>query len=105
MLKCHEIMLEYIRKGMMKCLAGFVTCFSEARVGRGCKWVAWPLGMSNVLLVLATSETLGIKPGLNVFDVFVGFLGVWSEIGLIAPYQRASKSKKLFKLVCMVSSY
>ena len=54
------ITLEHIRKGTIKCLVGFVTCFSEAIVGRGCKWVAWPLGMGSVLLVFASRETLAI---------------------------------------------
>ena len=34
------VMLVYIRKGIMKCLVGFVACFSEAAVGGGCKWVS-----------------------------------------------------------------
>ena len=66
--------LEHVREGTMKCLAGLVACFSEATVGGGCKWVAWPLGMGGVLPVLAGSETLGIKPGLDFFGVFVGII-------------------------------
>ena len=34
----------------------------------------------------------------------LGFLGVWSEIDLIAPHWRAFKSKKLFRLVCIISA-
>ena len=66
------IMLKSIKKGMMKCLAGFAICFSEATVDRGYKWVAWPLGIGSMLSVLMSHETLGIKPGLDDFDVFVG---------------------------------
>ena len=66
-------------------------CVSEATVGGGCKWVAWPLGMSGVLPALVISETVGSKPGLDVFGFFVGvFRYVQGEIGLVAPHQRAS---------------
>ena len=34
--------------------------------------MAWPLGMGGVLVVLASSESLGIKGGLDVFGVFIG---------------------------------
>ena len=37
--------------------------------------MAWPLGMGSVLLVLASSETLGIKPGLGVFGVSIRIFG------------------------------
>ena len=65
--KGRGVTLKHVRKGTMKCLVGLVACFSEATVGGACKWVAWPCGMGGVLPVLASSETLGIKPGLDVF--------------------------------------
>ena len=42
----------------MKCLAGLVAYFSEATVGGGCKWVAWPLGMGGVLPVFVRLNIL-----------------------------------------------
>ena len=69
------VTLEHIREGTMKCLVGLVACFSEATVGRRCKWVAWPLGVCCALPVLMCSETLGVEPGLDTFLVLVGVAG------------------------------
>ena len=69
------IMLNYVRKGTMECLPSFVIYLGKATVGGGCKWVAWPLGISSVLLVLVSSETPGIKPRLDVFCVFIEVFG------------------------------
>ena len=73
--KSLGVVLDHIWKGTIKCLAGFVACVSEATVGRGCKWVAWPLGIGGVLPMLVSSEILGIKPALAVFGAFVGVFG------------------------------
>ena len=70
------VTLEHVRKGAMKCLVGLVVCVIEATVvGRG-KWVVWPLGMGGVFPVLAISETLGFKAGLEILVCLFGFLGV-----------------------------
>ena len=70
--KSLGVTLGHVRKGKMKCLAGLVACFNKATVGGGCKWVAWPLSMGGVLPMLASSRILGIKPGLDVFGLFIG---------------------------------
>ena len=39
-----RIMLKHVWEGAVESLASFIACFGECTVGRGCKWVAWPLG-------------------------------------------------------------
>ena len=59
----------------MESLVSIIACFNECTVRRGCKWVAWPLGICRVLLVLICSEALGVKPQLDLLLVLVGVSG------------------------------
>ena len=68
-------MLKHIWEGVVESLASFIACFGECTVGRGCKWVAWPIGVCCALPVLMYSEALGVKPGLDTLIVLVGVAG------------------------------
>ena len=65
----------HVWEGAVESLASFIVCFGECTVGRGCKWVAWPLGICCALPVLTCSEALGVKPRLHTLFVLVGVVG------------------------------
>ena len=62
------VMLEHVREGTMKCLAGLVACFREATVAEDVSGWHSPLVW---VLYFQCSKTLGIKPGLEVFGMFI----------------------------------
>ena len=67
--------------------------------------MAWSIGICCALPNLVCSEALSVELGLDVFFIcLLGLLGVLGEIGLLAPYLRASKSKKILRLVWRVFS-
>ena len=68
-------MLKHVWEGAVESLASFIACFGEFMLGRGCKWVAWPLGVCCALPVLMCSKALGVKPGLDTLSVLVGVAG------------------------------
>ena len=73
--KVPRILLKYVWEDAVESLASIIACFGECTVGRGCKWVAWSLGICHVLLVLMCREALGVEPGLDMLHVLVGITG------------------------------
>ena len=67
-----RIMLKHVWEAVEESLASFIAYFGECAVGRGCKWVVWPLILCCTLPVLTCSEALGVKPGLDTLIVLVG---------------------------------
>ena len=60
---------------MVVSLVSFIVCFGECTVGRGCKWVVWPLRLYCVLPVLMYCEALDVEPGLDTLLMLVGVAG------------------------------
>ena len=92
-------MLKHIWEGVVESLASIIASFGECTVSRGCKWVAWPLGICCALPVLMCSEALGLNQVWTLFLCLLGLLDVQVNIGKIVPHLSASESKKLDALI------